>query len=135
MWSIARAGSSRPNCRALSTDGISSVQHVVADRTIRACANTSWPRIRRTVPRAAIAIGARVVEVQALWKEFHHPPDFPADVSPWNGLCEGSGFQIGGTGRHGVKIPLDALDGATWEQPPRPGRLPPDTARSRTISL
>ncbi len=45
---------------------------------------------------APTAIGEKVVEVQALWKELYHWPDFPADGSQWDRLfAEGDTFHIG----------------------------------------
>ncbi|APE30125.1 MBL fold metallo-hydrolase [Halomonas aestuarii] len=45
---------------------------------------------------APTAIGEKVVEVQALWKEIYHWPDFPADGSQWDRLfAEGDTFRIG----------------------------------------
>ncbi len=45
---------------------------------------------------APTAIGARVTEVQKLWKAIYNWPDFPADGSQWNRLFEaGETFAIG----------------------------------------
>ncbi|MGM0535017.1 MAG: MBL fold metallo-hydrolase [Pseudomonadota bacterium] len=45
---------------------------------------------------APTAIGEKVVEVQKLWKEIYHWPDFPADGSQWDRLfAEGDTFRIG----------------------------------------
>ena len=45
---------------------------------------------------APTAIGEKVVEVQKLWKEIYHWPDFPADGSQWDRLfAEGETFRIG----------------------------------------
>jgi len=45
---------------------------------------------------APTAIGEKVVEVQVLWKELYHWPDFPADGSQWDRLlAEGDTFHIG----------------------------------------
>ncbi|MDI5890920.1 MBL fold metallo-hydrolase [Halomonas rhizosphaerae] len=45
---------------------------------------------------APTAIGEKVVEVQKLWKELYHWPDFPADGSQWDRLfAEGETFRIG----------------------------------------
>ena len=45
---------------------------------------------------ARTAIGARVVDVQALWKVIYNWPDFPADGSQWDRLFrEGELFAIG----------------------------------------
>lgn len=45
---------------------------------------------------APTAIGEKVVEVQKLWKEIYHWPDFPADGSQWDRLfAEGETFSIG----------------------------------------
>ena len=42
------------------------------------------------------AIGEKVVEVQKLWKEIYHWPDFPADGSQWDRLfAEEETFRIG----------------------------------------
>ncbi|QCI65772.1 MBL fold metallo-hydrolase [Phreatobacter stygius] len=46
---------------------------------------------------APTAIGARVVDVQALWKGLYGLPDLPADGSQWDRLfAEGDRFDIGG---------------------------------------
>ncbi|WP_436640602.1 MBL fold metallo-hydrolase [Microbaculum sp. FT89] len=45
---------------------------------------------------APTAIGAHVIDVQKLWKDFYNLPDFPADGSQWDRLfAEGDTFQIG----------------------------------------
>ncbi|SFU43068.1 MBL fold metallo-hydrolase [Halomonas korlensis] len=45
---------------------------------------------------APTAIGEKVVEVQALWKELYHWPDFPADGSQWDRLfVKGDTFKLG----------------------------------------
>jgi len=45
---------------------------------------------------APTAIGDKVVDVQKLWKEIYHWPDFPADGSQWDRLfAEGDTFRIG----------------------------------------
>ncbi|MFE3839493.1 MBL fold metallo-hydrolase [Pseudogemmobacter sonorensis] len=45
---------------------------------------------------APTAIGAKVVEVQKLWKGFYNWPDFPADGSQWDRLfAEGDTFTVG----------------------------------------
>ncbi|WP_159589383.1 MBL fold metallo-hydrolase [Chelativorans xinjiangense] len=45
---------------------------------------------------APTAIGARVVEVQKLWKEIYNWPDFPTDGSQWDKLfAEGESFLVG----------------------------------------
>ena len=45
---------------------------------------------------APTAIGEKVVEVQKLWKEIYHWPDFPADGSQWDRFfAEGDTFAIG----------------------------------------
>ena len=45
---------------------------------------------------APTAIGSYVTKVQALWKEFYHWPDFPADGRQWDHLfSEGDTFNIG----------------------------------------
>jgi len=45
---------------------------------------------------APTAIGEKVVEVQALWKDIYNWPDFPADGSQWDRLfAEGDSFEIG----------------------------------------
>ncbi|ERS87713.1 MULTISPECIES: MBL fold metallo-hydrolase [unclassified Halomonas] len=45
---------------------------------------------------APTAIGEKVVEVQKLWKEIYHWPDFPADGSQWDRLfAEEETFHIG----------------------------------------
>ena len=46
---------------------------------------------------APTAIGAKVTDVQALWKDFYNWPDFPADGSQWDRLfAHGERFAIGG---------------------------------------
>lgn len=45
---------------------------------------------------APTGIGARVVEVQKLWKGFYNWPDFPADGSQWDHLfADGESFSVG----------------------------------------
>ncbi|MCL7940175.1 MBL fold metallo-hydrolase [Halomonas sp. ATCH28] len=45
---------------------------------------------------APTAIGEKVVDVQKLWKELYHWPDFSADGSQWDRLfAEGDTFRIG----------------------------------------
>src|SRR5690606_11430059 len=45
---------------------------------------------------APTAIGARIVEVQKLWRTIYNWPDFPADGSQWDKLFEeGETFAIG----------------------------------------
>ncbi len=45
---------------------------------------------------APTAIGAHVVDVQALWKDIYNWPDFPADGSQWDRLFnEGDTFKVG----------------------------------------
>lgn len=45
---------------------------------------------------APTAIGAKIVEVQKLWKGFYNWPDFPADGSQWDRLfAEGDTFTVG----------------------------------------
>ncbi len=45
---------------------------------------------------APSAIGARISEVQKLWKQIYNLPDFPADGSQWDKLFEdGQTFKIG----------------------------------------
>jgi glyoxylase-like metal-dependent hydrolase (beta-lactamase superfamily II) len=45
---------------------------------------------------APTAIGARITEVQKLWKQIYNLPDFPADGSQWDKLfAEGETFRIG----------------------------------------
>lgn len=45
---------------------------------------------------APTAIGAHVVDVQALWKDIYHWPDFPADGRQWDRLfADGDNFKIG----------------------------------------
>jgi glyoxylase-like metal-dependent hydrolase (beta-lactamase superfamily II) len=45
---------------------------------------------------ATTAIGARIVEVQKLWKDIYNWPDFPANGSQWDRLFEaGDTFDIG----------------------------------------
>ncbi len=43
------------------------------------------------------AIGAKIVDVQALWKTIYNEPDFPADGAQWDRLfAAGDTFRIGG---------------------------------------
>ena len=45
---------------------------------------------------APIAIGEKIVDVQALWKKIYNLPDFPADGSQWDRLfAHGDTFAIG----------------------------------------
>ncbi|TCT06917.1 MBL fold metallo-hydrolase [Aquabacter spiritensis] len=45
---------------------------------------------------APTAIGAKVADVQALWKGFYNWPDFPADGSQWDRLfAHGDTFKVG----------------------------------------
>ena len=45
---------------------------------------------------APTAIGAKVVEVQRLWKDYYNWPDFPADGSQWDRLfADGDSFELG----------------------------------------
>jgi glyoxylase-like metal-dependent hydrolase (beta-lactamase superfamily II) len=45
---------------------------------------------------APTAIGAKVIEVQKLWKSIYNWPDFPADGSQWDRLfAEGDTFEVG----------------------------------------
>jgi glyoxylase-like metal-dependent hydrolase (beta-lactamase superfamily II) len=45
---------------------------------------------------APTAIGAKIVEVQKLWKKIYNLPDFPADGSQWDRLfADGDTFKIG----------------------------------------
>jgi len=45
---------------------------------------------------APMAIGEKIVEVQKLWKDIYHLPDFPADGSQWDKLfAEGETFAVG----------------------------------------
>ena len=45
---------------------------------------------------APTAIGAKVTEVQKLWKGFYNWPDFPADGSQWDRLfADGDTFKVG----------------------------------------
>lgn len=56
----------------------------------------SAARYLREKTGAPTAIGARIVEVQALWKDYYNLPDFPADGSQWDRLFhEGETFRIG----------------------------------------
>ncbi|MDT0500735.1 MULTISPECIES: MBL fold metallo-hydrolase [unclassified Halomonas] len=56
----------------------------------------SAARYLREKTGSPTAIGEKVVEVQKLWKEIYHWPDFPADGSQWDRLfAEGDTFSIG----------------------------------------
>jgi glyoxylase-like metal-dependent hydrolase (beta-lactamase superfamily II) len=45
---------------------------------------------------APIAIGARIVDVQRLWRDIYNEPDFPADGSQWDRLfADGETFRVG----------------------------------------
>jgi glyoxylase-like metal-dependent hydrolase (beta-lactamase superfamily II) len=57
----------------------------------------SAARYLREKTGAPTAIGARVVDVQKLWKIIYNWPEFPADGSQWDRLfADGETFSIGG---------------------------------------
>jgi glyoxylase-like metal-dependent hydrolase (beta-lactamase superfamily II) len=57
----------------------------------------SAARYLRERTGAPTAIGARVVDVQKLWKSIYNWPEFPADGSQWDKLfADGEAFSIGG---------------------------------------
>ena len=54
------------------------------------------PRYLKDKTGVPTAIGAKVVEVQKLWKDIYNLPDFPADGSQWDKLfADGERFTIG----------------------------------------
>jgi glyoxylase-like metal-dependent hydrolase (beta-lactamase superfamily II) len=56
----------------------------------------SAARYLREKTGAPTAIGAKVVEVQGLWKKIYNWPDLPADGSQWDRLfAEGETFSVG----------------------------------------
>ena len=65
---------------------------------------------------APTAIGAKVVEVQRLWKEFYNlPTNFPVDGSQWDRLFEdGERFQIGGLDAEVLFSPGHTLASVTY---------------------
>ncbi len=61
------------------------------------------------------AIGAKVVEVQKLWKGFYNWPDFPADGSQWDRLFEhGNTFTVGSIPGHVMFSPGHTLASITY---------------------
>ncbi|EXL08549.1 beta-lactamase [Brucella anthropi] len=61
------------------------------------------------------AIGAKVVEVQKLWKGFYNWPDFPADGSQWDRLFEhGDTFTVGSIPGHVMFSPGHTLASITY---------------------
>jgi len=64
---------------------------------------------------APTAIGARVTDVQTLWKGFYNWPDFPADGSQWDRLfAPGEQFQIGEIGARVMFSPGHTLASITY---------------------
>jgi glyoxylase-like metal-dependent hydrolase (beta-lactamase superfamily II) len=61
------------------------------------------------------AIGAKVVEVQKLWKEIYNFPDFPADGSQWDKLfADGETFTIGNCPVEVIHSPGHTLASITY---------------------
>lgn len=64
---------------------------------------------------APTAIGAKVVEVQQLWKAIYNWPDFPADGSQWDRLfADGDRFRIGETEVRVMASPGHTLASITY---------------------
>ena len=65
---------------------------------------------------APTAIGARVVEMQALWRDLYHlPPTFPVDGSQWDRLLrEGDTFKIGDLEMRVLHSPGHTLASVTY---------------------
>jgi glyoxylase-like metal-dependent hydrolase (beta-lactamase superfamily II) len=62
-----------------------------------------------------IGIGARIVEVQKLWKEIYNLPDFPADGSQWDKLfADGETFKIGNCPVEVIHSPGHTLASITY---------------------
>jgi glyoxylase-like metal-dependent hydrolase (beta-lactamase superfamily II) len=62
-----------------------------------------------------IGIGARIVEVQKLWKEIYNFPDFPADGSQWDKLfADGETFKIGNCPVEVIHSPGHTLASITY---------------------
>lgn len=61
------------------------------------------------------AIGARVTEVQKLWKDIYNLPDFPADGSQWDRLfADGDTFRLGELGLRIMHSPGHTLASITY---------------------
>lgn len=64
---------------------------------------------------AQTAIGARVVDVQALWKGIYHWPELPADGSQWDRLfADGDSFKIGSIDARVLFSPGHTLASVTY---------------------
>ena len=64
---------------------------------------------------APMAIGAHIVDVQAIWKEHYRLPDFPADGSQWDRLFEdGDTFAIGNIETRVLHSPGHTLASITY---------------------
>jgi glyoxylase-like metal-dependent hydrolase (beta-lactamase superfamily II) len=64
---------------------------------------------------APMGIGAKVVEVQKLWKEIYNLPDFPADGSQWDRLfADGDRFAIGNCPVEVILSPGHTLASVTY---------------------
>lgn len=64
---------------------------------------------------APTAIGAKVVEVQKLWKDKYNWPDFPADGSQWDRLfSEGERFEVGNIAARVLFSPGHTLASITY---------------------
>jgi glyoxylase-like metal-dependent hydrolase (beta-lactamase superfamily II) len=64
---------------------------------------------------APTAVGDRVVEVQALWKEIYNWPNLPADGSQWDHLFrDGEQFKIGNLSAHVMFSPGHTLASITY---------------------
>ncbi|MBN9045234.1 MAG: TIGR01244 family phosphatase [Rhizobiales bacterium] len=64
---------------------------------------------------APTAIGAHVVDVQALWKDIYNWPDFPADGRQWDRLfADGDTFSVGGIDAKVMFSPGHTLASVTY---------------------
>ncbi len=64
---------------------------------------------------APTAIGEKVIEVQKLWKEIYHWPDFPADGSQWDKLfADGESFRLGSLAVRVMHSPGHTLASITY---------------------
>lgn len=64
---------------------------------------------------APTAIGARVKDVQTLWKGYYNWPDFPADGSQWDRLfAHGDRFRVGSIDAHVMFSPGHTLASVTY---------------------
>ncbi|MBX3595953.1 MAG: MBL fold metallo-hydrolase [Rhizobiaceae bacterium] len=69
----------------------------------------------KAVTGAPTGIGAKVTEVQKLWKGIYNWPDFPTDGSQWDRLfAEGETFKIGGVDASVMFSPGHTLASVTY---------------------